>query len=239
MRADPQRCWAIVPAAGSGSRMNAGLPKQYLELHGRTVLARSLSVLLTCDRINAVVIALAETDPYWPELAESRDSRVHTVIGASSRAGSVLNALNYLDGKAALDDLVLVHDAARPCLRAADLQKLLDAVEDTVGGLLALPVHDTMKRSDAAGLILETVSREHLWHAQTPQCFAFGPLREALETALHDGLVITDEASAMEAAGYKPLLVEGSPDNIKITRPADLQLAKLYLSLAATELGDD
>lgn len=233
----PVRYWAVVPAAGSGSRMQSETPKQYLQLAGRAVLSHTLSRLLKCQWIEGVVVALSAGDSYWPSIEEFKDARVIHVEGGSSRADSVLSALKALIAIAHKDDYVLVHDAARPCLRAADLQKLIDAVatSNVVGGILAVPAHDTMKRSDTQGQIENTVSREQLWHAQTPQCFPLGLLHNALMKGIQSGVAITDEASALEAQGLKPLLVEGRSDNIKITRPADLALAELYLSLQSGE----
>jgi 2-C-methyl-D-erythritol 4-phosphate cytidylyltransferase len=142
----------------------------------------------------------------------------------------VLNGLNALSDSAQADDWVLVHDAARPCVRQQDLRLLIDTLEDhTVGGLLGTPVHDTMKKTDVQGVIIETLERNFLWHACTPQMFRYGLLRAALIKALEDGYEVTDEASAMEHAGYRPLMVEGHADNIKITRPEDLPLAEYFL----------
>lgn len=225
------RFWAIVPAAGMGTRMGSDVPKQYLKLGERTVLEHVLARLGNHPRISGVVVALAEDDPYWPELHPDSAAPVYPVTGGAERCHSVLNALNALPEEAAADDWVLVHDAARPCLRSADLDRLLDTlVQHPVGGLLGLPVADTMKRTDEEGRVLETVPRENLWRALTPQMFRLGPLRAALQQSLDHGCLVTDEATAMEYCGYRPLMVEGHSDNIKITRPEDLALAELYLS---------
>lgn len=233
----PARYWAVVPAAGSGSRMQSKTPKQYLQLAGRAVLSHTLGRLLECDYIEGVVVAVSPGDEYWSSIEESDDPRVISVTGGQSRADSVLAALNKLKTIAHKDDYVLVHDAARPCLRADDLEKLIHAVtqSDVIGCILAVPVHDTMKRSNISGKIESTVSRERLWHAQTPQCFPLSTLQSAIEQGLQSGVDITDEASAFEAQGLQPLLVEGRSDNIKITRPADLALAELYHSLQQGE----
>lgn len=226
------RCWAVVPAAGVGSRMQADRPKQYLPLGDSTVIEHTLSRLLSHARIERVVLALAEADDWWPELPVSSEPRIQRVAGGAERADSVLSALRWLTdtGDAEPSDWVLVHDAARPCLRHEDLDHLIAAASaHRVGGLLALPVRDTMKRATAGGEIEQTIDRQQLWHALTPQMFRLGELREALETALAEGALITDEASAMEHAGCAPLLVEGHEDNLKITRPRDLALAELYL----------
>ncbi len=176
-----------------------------------------------------VAVAISPEDPYWPELAISRHPLVHTAPGGKERADSVLNALDYLQDRAGEEDWVLVHDAARPCIAAADVHKLIDALkDDAVGGILALPVADTLKRvSD--GSISETVDRSAIWRALTPQMFRYGALRDALRDAAAKGSVVTDEASALELQGRRPKIVEGRPDNLKITRPEDLPLAEFYL----------
>lgn len=223
--------WAVVPAAGMGTRMGSDIPKQYLKLGDHTVLEHVISRLGNHPRISGVVVALAQDDPYWPELRPECSAALYTTTGGAERCHSVLNALNALPEEAVADDWVLVHDAARPCLRSADLDLLLDTlVQHPIGGLLGLPVADTMKRTDDEGRVIETVSRENLWRALTPQMFRLGPLRTALQQVLDHGYLVTDEASAMEYCGYRPLMVEGHSDNIKITRPEDLALAELYLS---------
>ncbi len=234
----PVRYWAVVPAAGSGSRMQSEIPKQYLKINQRSVLSHTLGRLLSCQLIEGVVVALSPDDKLWPTIIEADHKRIIKVIGGDSRADSVLCALRALEDIAHKDDYILVHDAARPCLRAEELHKLIDAIAEpnVVGGLLAVPAHDTMKRSNASREIENTVSRMHLWHAQTPQCFPLGLLQDAIEQGIKKGVELTDEASALEALGLKPLLVEGRSDNIKITRPADLQLAELYLSLQSFEV---
>jgi 2-C-methyl-D-erythritol 4-phosphate cytidylyltransferase len=222
--------WALVPAAGVGLRMGAQVPKQYLTLHGRSILDHSLDRLLDHPRIEGVYLALSPDDGWWPESGFFNDPRVTRVDGGRERCHSVLNALYALSGCAAADDWVLVHDAARPCLRRSDLERLIEQLSDhPAGGLLGRPVHDTMKRAGPDRRIEATVPREGLWHAYTPQMFRLGPLRQALERALAEGRLVTDEASAMELAGDRPLLVEGAGDNLKITRPEDLALAAFYL----------
>lgn len=217
---------AIVPAAGIGSRMQADKPKQYLQLHGKTVLEHTLSVLLTYPPIERVILAVAADDVYLKQQAFINHPKIHIVKGGETRAESVLNALRYIktDG-----DWVLVHDAARPCLTHADLDKLLK-IQDNNGAILAIPATDTIKRADAHQQIQHTEDRSRLWLAQTPQFFRSDLLRQALENAFAQGLVVTDEASAMELAGFQPHLVAGRSDNIKITRPEDLALAEFYLS---------
>ena len=210
--------------------MQADRPKQYLALHGRTVLEHTLARFLDHPLISGVVVVLTDGDPYWQELAISH-AKLVTAPGGKERCHSVMNALQVLRGQAADEDWVLVHDAARPCLRREDIDHLIHALSDhAVGGLLGQPVADTMKRTSADDAVIETVSREYLWRALTPQMFRLGELYEALESALNNHQLVTDESSAMELAGKAPKMVEGNGDNIKITRPQDLRLAELYLA---------
>ncbi len=215
---------AIVPAAGIGSRMGASCPKQYLSLAGKCILEHTLERLLSHPAIARVIVALAPHDSWFETLTVATDPRVLRVQGGSERAFSVLNALHVAEGEWAL-----VHDAARPCLTHEDLDALIAAAMASGGAILGSRVRDTMKRTDAAGNILATVDREQLWHALTPQMFLVRPLKRALEEGLALGAAITDEASAMERAGFPVRMVEGRADNIKVTRPEDLSLAGLYL----------
>ena len=227
---DKQKYWAVIPAAGVGKRMQADRPKQYLELHGRTVLEHTLSRFLEHPLISGVVVAVTDGDPYWQDLRISHP-KLFTASGGKERCHSVLNALQVLQLQADGNDWVLVHDAARPCLRNEDLDHLIEALKDhPIGGLLGLPVADTMKRTAGDDTVLETVPREHLWRALTPQMFRLGDLYQALDTALRNNQLVTDDASAMELAGKAPKMVEGHGDNLKITRPQDLRLAELYLA---------
>ena len=228
--------WAVIPAAGVGKRMGADRPKQYLELLGRTVIEHTVARFATYPAISGIVVALGNDDGYWGEIEWALEKPLYRAEGGAERCHSVLNALDLLVGFAAPDDWVLVHDAARPCLRAGDIDHLLAALrDDPVGGILATPVRDTMKRADSAGRIHCTEDREGLWHALTPQMFRLGVLRAALEQALADHAVITDEASALEHVGQAPKLVEGRGDNIKITRPEDLALAEFFLRQEAAQ----
>lgn len=226
-----RRYWAVVPAAGVGRRMHTTAPKQYLRLAGRTVIEHTLDILLHHPRIQGVVVAISATDTHWSALPIAAHRGLLQVTGGAERAQSVLQGLQALHESVHADDWVLVHDAVRPCLRKADLDALILTLErDSVGGLLATPVRDTMKRADAGARVSATEDRSNLWHAQTPQMFRYGVLMAALRTALQQGLTITDEASAVEAMGLAPRLVAGRADNIKITRPEDLALAEFYLS---------
>ncbi len=223
-------CWALIPAAGAGRRMGAAIPKQYLDLAGQPVLEYSLRLFLDHPRIRGVAIALDAADERWETLPSAHHPAVLRVAGGVERCHSVFNALEALGRRADADDWVLVHDAARPCLRRDDLDRLISTLEDhPVGGLLGLPVRDTMKAANARGDVQNTVPRAGLWHAFTPQMFRLGPLRQALSEAIAVGQLVTDDASALEIAGLQPLLVEGHADNIKITRPEDLALAHFYL----------
>ena len=222
--------WAVVPAAGVGKRMQADRPKQYLEIAGRPLIEYAISQLMADPHIEGVVVAISAEDEYWPTLEITLDKPLWVVEGGVERCHSVLNALQELATRANEEDWVLVHDAARPCVRAEDITQLITKLtHDDIGGLLAVPVRDTMKRAGANQRVVTTEDREGLWHALTPQMFRFGKLRHALEQALEDESLVTDEASAMEQAEYEPLLVEGHADNIKVTRPEDLALAAFYL----------
>lgn len=217
--------WVVIPAAGVGSRMRADRPKQYLKLGGQTILEHTLDCFLDHPRLRALVVCVAKDDPYWPDLNCALDARVHRAAGGVERADSVLSGLLMLSELGAHDmDWVLVHDAARPNLALDDLNQLLNALaDDPVGGLLAVPARDTLKRAGPDGRVQETVDRSVIWQALTPQMFRLGSLRAALADAIVSGVAVTDEASALEWAGHSPRLVEGRADNLKVTRPEDLQ----------------
>jgi 2-C-methyl-D-erythritol 4-phosphate cytidylyltransferase len=230
------RHWVIVPAAGIGRRMQSERPKQYLELVGMPVLSHVLHRLAQLPRVDALVVALHPEDRYWDAINKPLHARLKTVAGGAERCHSVYNALDSLDGEAQEQDWVLVHDAARPCVRMSDVLRLLrDIGRHPAGGLLALPLNDTVKRADAALQAETTVDRSGLWRAQTPQVFRYGALKSALASALAGNRLVTDESQAMELAGHRPLLVAGSADNIKITDMQDMKLAELYLQLQSRE----
>lgn len=225
----------IIPAAGIGTRMGAECPKQYLLLAGITILQRTLE-RMALPEIAGIVVALAETDPYWERLQLDLSVPLYRVTGGKERCHSVFNALQFLQTHAQADDWVLVHDAARPCVRRADIYQLMQQVKTShSGGLLATPVRDTMKRADASGNVAETVSREQLYHALTPQMFRFEVLQRALMLVLAEEGIVTDEAQAVEILGYPVQLVCGHADNLKITHPHDLSLAQLYLQQQAAD----
>lgn len=233
-----RRVWAVVPAAGRGARFEseANLPKQYAPLAGATVLEWSLAALLSEPRVEGIVIALAADDTRWPDIAASMPlSKIHTTIGGATRPESVMNGLKALETLAAAEDWVLVHDAARPCLTSIDLTALIDAVgagaesADIVNGaVLASPIVDTVKR-ERGGIAVDTVDRDGLWRALTPQVFGFARLRQALDDVVRGGIAVTDEAQAMERLGLPARLVRGSPFNIKVTRAEDLSMAEAIL----------
>lgn len=217
--------WVVIPAAGIGSRMRADRPKQYLQLAGRSILEHTLDCFLDHPQLKGLVLCLAADDPFWPALPAASDPRIQRVDGGGERADSVLNGLLQLRELGAQEgDWVLVHDAARPNLARTDLDLLLaELANDPVGGLLAVPARDTLKRAGADGRVLETVDRSVIWQAYTPQMFHFAALHRALADALVAGVAVTDEASALEWAGLAPRLIEGRADNLKITRPEDLE----------------
>ncbi len=220
------RHYALVPAAGSGARFGSEVPKQYLELAGRPLIYHALAALCQCERIDCVRVILAPGDEWWGRYDwSSLGDKLQTIYcGGVTRAQSVANGLAAC--ALADDDWVLVHDAARPCLSQAMLAALCDELAgDPVGGLLAVPVADTLKRADAEQRVAATEGRDGLWQAQTPQMFRYGVLRKALDA----GTAVTDEASAVEAMGMRPRLVRADASNLKVTYPGDLQLAQLIL----------
>lgn len=230
--ASAPRCWAVIPAAGSGQRMASQTRKQYLPLDDATVLEHALAPFIDHPCIAGVIVVLAAQDTQFARLPCAEHASVSTAIGGAERAQSVLSGLEALSARADGNDWVLVHDAARPCLARADLDRLIVALyEDDIGGLLAEPVGDTLKREDAAGgaRSAETLSRAGIWRAQTPQMFRLHMLRDALRVAIGSGATVTDEASAIEALGQKPRLVPGSAQNIKVTHAEDLELARAIL----------
>ena len=222
------RYFAIVPAAGSGSRFGAEKPKQYLSLLGRPLIFHALAALVACPKIERVWVVLSPEDPYWLQYDWSElGAKLETVrCGGETRAESVTNGLQAAAMAASDDDWVLVHDAARPCLSGEMLASLFaDLANDPVGGLLAVPVADTLKRADAEQRVAATEPRDGLWQAQTPQMFRYGQLQKALKNCTQ----VTDEAGAIEALGLQPKLVRADATNLKVTYPADLALAAMLL----------
>jgi len=225
------RYWAIIPAAGLGLRMGADRPKQYLRVHDKTILSYAVECLASHALIEKVMVVLHADDLYWSEHEFTHGQKIITTIGGDTRAQSVLNGLQQLREFADKADWVCVHDAARPLLTHALVDQLCQQIKGhPVGGLLGVPVSDTLKQTDDQGVVINTLPREKVWQAQTPQCFRYQLLLDALTQALQKGVVITDESSAIEQAGFKPQMVLGDESNIKITRPADLELAQSLLS---------
>ena len=223
--------WAIVPAAGRGTRLGSEVPKQYLEVAGQPLIAHALQALLAHPAVHGAVVALAEDDARWPGWTQVGDKPVRTCVGGRERADSVLAGLAALPDEVRADEFVLVHDAARPNLRLADLDRLLDlGRNDPVGAILAAPVRDTLKRAGDDGGIDATEPRERLWRALTPQLFRRLQLTRALEAARDAAIAVTDESMAMERQGHRPLLVEGSEDNLKVTTSADLALVEFLIT---------
>ncbi|MGH8171124.1 MAG: 2-C-methyl-D-erythritol 4-phosphate cytidylyltransferase [Steroidobacteraceae bacterium] len=221
------RYWLVMPAAGIGRRFGTDCPKQYAPLCGRTVIEWALGVFLTDPRCAGAVVALAQGDPYWTAIAPPS---VLVAPGGQERSHSVRNGLTMLRDRATPDDWVLVHDAARPCLPRQDLDRLLaDLADHPVGGLLATPAADTLKRADGSRQVQQTVDRAGLWRALTPQMFHYGRLCEALDRAHAAGRIPTDEAQAIEWLGEAPRLIEGAAANLKITGAADLAIAAALL----------
>ncbi|HLN49956.1 MAG TPA: 2-C-methyl-D-erythritol 4-phosphate cytidylyltransferase, partial [Steroidobacteraceae bacterium] len=244
-----RRVFAVVPAAGRGERFDAAsagnaaagrsLPKQYASLMGATVLEWSLRSLLGEPRILGIVVVLGAGDAHGADLIASlNDERLRAAIGGASRQESVMNGLEALDNRAAADDWVLVHDAARPCLSSGDVRALIDALNGGgcgCGAVLAAPIFDTVKR-ERGGVVSETLDRIGLWRALTPQAFGFAQLKAALGDAIRSGLTVTDEAQAMERMGNRPWLVKGSPFNIKVTHAEDLAAAAGILQFGETNV---
>lgn len=216
--------------------MKGDVPKQYLPLAGKTVLEHALAPFLAEPLIDGVMLALPADDAFWPRIAPTGGKPILTVTGGAERADSVLAALDAVSERTGESDWVLVHDAARPCLRPADLRRLLETLmNDPLGGIMAVPAQDTLKRVEDGGDIRETIDRATVWLAQTPQMFRLGRIRRALREAARRGLRVTDEASALELMGERPRVVEGRSDNLKVTRPTDLALAALLLARADDE----
>lgn len=223
--------WAVVPAAGRGTRFGSETPKQYLQVAGQPLIAYTLAALLTHPVVEGVMVAISDNDADWPGWTTFAGKPVLTCTGGATRAQSVLAALHALPESVKADDFVLVHDAARPNLGLEDLQQLLErGRNDPVGAILAAPVRDTLKRAGDDGGIDATEPRQRLWRALTPQLFRRMQLVRALEEAGKAGVDVTDDSMAMELQGSRPLLIEGNEDNFKITTPADLARFEFILS---------
>ena len=225
--------WCVVPAAGRGTRVGGDCPKQYLPLAGRPLIEHTLERLAAHPRIAGLLVTLSAADEHWPGITSLNGKPVLTAIGGVERSDSVMAGVDALPETVGVDDFVLVHDAARPCVRLADIGRLIDLASAAGGGLLGAPLRDTLKRADAAGRSSLTEPRDQRWRAFTPQMFRRGPLSTALRDAARRGVNPSDEAMAMEQAGFAPLLVEGAEDNIKVTTAADFALAEFLLARTA------
>ena len=222
--------WAILPAAGIGRRMASTTPKQYLDLNGVPVIAHSLQKLASIAAISKIVVVLHPSDSRFASLSLQQSGKIVTTLGGDERFQSVLNGLECLAAVAAEDDWVLVHDAVRPCVRSADINSLIQQLaQHPVGGLLGVPVDDTLKLVNARAEIEQTIDRSQYWQAQTPQMFRYGLLVKALRELSAQSLQVTDEAGAIERLGLRPQMVVGHKDNIKITHSADLAMAASIL----------
>lgn len=226
-----QKFWCIVPAAGKGLRMASDIPKQYLSIEGKTILEHSVERLASHSLVEKVVVVIDKEDLIWPQLVLVNHPKVLATRGGKERFHSVLNGLKMLENLADEEDWVLVHDAARPCVRLSDISLLIDALSNAneAGGILACPITDTVKKTNEDNLVEKTLDRNSLWRAMTPQMFKFGQLKKAINNAIEKQQFISDESSAMELAGYKPRLVQGASDNIKITTRRDLTLARIIM----------
>ena len=236
----PNRYFLVLPAAGNGSRMQAELPKQYLRLAGRSLLQHSLERLGSLPEFERISVAIADGDAAWPAvvaaLRPELAGRLLTASGGTERARSVHNALAALAPHAEADDWVLVHDAVRPCIHPADVRKLMSELAgEEAGGLLGMPVRETLKASADGRFVEHTVDRRRIWQAATPQMFRYAVLQRALQRAISTNIAVTDEAAAVEALGLPVRLVAGRADNLKITYPGDLQLAGAILEAQARE----
>lgn len=222
--------WCVVPAAGRGTRVGGDCPKQYLPLAGRPLIEHTLKRLAAHPRIAGLMVVLSAHDEHWPGMFALNGKPVHTAIGGAERCDSVLAGLDALPVEVADGDFVLVHDAARPCVRLADIERLIERAGATEGGLLGAPLRDTLKHANETGHSERTESRDQRWRAFTPQMFRRAALCAALREASRQGVQVSDEAMAMELAGFAPLLVEGAEDNIKVTTAADFELAEFLLA---------
>ena len=222
--------WCVVPAAGRSTRVGGEIPKQYLPLGGKPMLMQTITRLAAHPRIAGVMVVLASGDKYWAGMQTLRGKPVRTAVGGEERADSVAAGLDALGDKVEDSQFILVHDAARPCVRGADIEKLIDLGTAAGGAILAAPLRDTLKRAGTDSRVVVTEPRDSRWRALTPQLFRFGELKKALASAKSAGIAATDEAMAMERAGHRPLLVEGSDDNIKVTTAPDFALAEFLLT---------
>lgn len=225
--------WCVVPAAGRGLRVGGDRPKQYLPIAGRLLIEHTLDRLARHPRIAGLMVVLSHGDEFWPGLSSLHGKPVQVAQGGAERCDSVLAGLQALPHVVGETEHVLVHDAARPCVRLDDISRLIELAGASDGGLLGAPLRDTLKRADGSGRSTLTEPRDQRWRAFTPQMFRRGALSAALREASRRGITVSDEAMAMELAGHAPLLVEGAEDNIKVTTAADFALADFLLGRTA------
>jgi len=230
----------LIAGAGIGRRMHSDTPKQYLQLADRTVMEHSIAALDAVPNLSNLVVVLHHEDEYWKAISLKTKTPVKAVVGGDSRADSVLAGLVSIIESHGTDVWVLGHDAARPLVKSADINRLVASVsaENSTGSILAVPATDTLKQIDQEGNIVNTIDRSVVWAAQTPQIFRSGQLKLAIEESLRKGMSITDEASAMENVGFSPSVISGSRDNIKITTPEDLAFCEYHLTQAEPGSGD-
>ncbi len=234
MNRDPS-CWAVIPAAGTSERMGSAVPKQYLKINDMTMLEHSVNSLLSEPRILGISVVVDLQQSLHANLPNLKDPRVSFVQGGAARSDSVLAGLTALLRVADKQDWVLVHDAARPCVKANEISLLIDTVSHSgIGGILAHKITDTVKKTDDDGFVTHTIERENLWRALTPQMFPLGLLQDALSAATAENISITDEAAAMERVGHVVQLVDGLATNIKVTLPSDFEFAKIFLDYSQT-----
>ena len=232
--------WAVLPAAGIGRRMGSTIPKQYLTIDGAPLILHALRRLSAVSEIQKIIVVIHPRDNQWAKLqesiAEEFENRIITVMGGDERYQSVLNGLTAVTEFADKDDWVLVHDAVRPCVRTSDIENLISKISlHAIGGLLGSAVDNTLKKVGADQAVIKTVDRGSYWNALTPQMFRFAQLKASIEAVVASGEQVTDEAAAMEVAGFKPIMIAGSKDNIKITVESDLLLARQILKNQASD----
>ena len=225
------RLWVVIPAAGIGKRMGVDIPKQYITVCDKAIIEHTVEKFTSRNDLQGILVALSNSDQHWSTLELSKNNKITTVTGGEERYKSVYNALCSLKNKAGDDDWILVHDAVRPCITTSEIDQFIADVDhlNGIGGILALPCFETMKKANTNHEIEETIDRKFIWHAQTPQMFRYKKLFLAIEKIMNENIFITDEAMAMELAGYKPMLIQGTHSNIKITDQNDLKYLESFL----------
>ena len=225
------RLWVVIPAAGIGKRMGVDIPKQYITVCDKAIIEHTVEKFTSRNDLQGILVALSNSDQHWSTLELSKNNKITTVTGGEERYKSVYNALCSLKNKAGDDDWILVHDAVRPCITTSEIDQFIADLDhlNGIGGILALPCFETMKKANTNHEIEETIDRKFIWHAQTPQMFRYKKLFMAIEKIMNENIFITDEAMAMELAGYKPMLIQGTHSNIKITDQNDLKYLESFL----------